>query len=91
LSGPAVGTAPHYIAYGVDLPDKAFVDADCIWMDNGVWIGDESRGVTILESPGIHRITVLVITKDNVEYRGGATVHVLEPGPTSPARRLSSS
>lgn len=80
LSGPAIGTAPHYIAYSVDLPREVLEGADCLWMDNGVWIGDEPRGVKILESPGQHRITVLVVNKDNIEYRGSATVYVLDRG-----------
>jgi hypothetical protein len=54
-------------------------------MDNGVWIGDEARGVKILESPGLHRISVLVVTADNMEYRGTATVQVLDRGPTAAA------
>jgi hypothetical protein len=89
LSGPAVGTAPHYIAYSVDLPRSVLQGADCLWRDNGVWIADDPRGVKILESPGLHRITVLIITKDDVEYRGSATVHVLEPGPTGLSNKVS--
>lgn len=85
LSGPAIGTSPHYLAYAVDLPRPVIDGADFLWMDNGVWIGDESRGVKILESPGLHRITVLVVTRDNVEYRGSATVQVLDRGPTAAA------
>jgi hypothetical protein len=85
LSGPAIGTAPHYLAYGVELPYEQIAGADFLWMDNGVWIGDEPRGVKILESPGLHRITVLIVTKDNAEYRGSATVQVLDRGPTAAA------
>ena len=54
-------------------------------MDNGVWIGDEARVVKILESPGLHRIAVLVVTADNMEYRWTATVQVLDRGPTAAA------
>ncbi len=78
LSGPAVGTAPHYLSYSVSLPRKTIEGADFLWMDNGVWIGDEPRGVKILDTPGLHRISVLIITKSNQEYRGAATVQVLE-------------
>jgi hypothetical protein len=78
LSGPAVGTAPHYIAYSVDLPRTVLDGADCLWMDNGVWISDEPRGVKILETPGQHLITALIVTRANVVYRGSATVFVLE-------------
>ena len=82
LSGPAIGTAPHYIAYSVDLPREVLEGADCLWMDNGVWIGDEPRGVKILESPGQHLITVLAVSRENTEYRGTATVYVLDRGPS---------
>lgn len=85
LAGPAIGTSPHYLAYSVDLPREQTVGADFLWMDNGVWIGDEARGVKILESPGLHRISVLVVTADNMEYRGTATVQVLDRGPTAAA------
>jgi hypothetical protein len=85
LGGPAIGTSPHYLAYSVNLPAGITSGADFLWMDNGVWIGDEPRGVKILESPGLHRISVLVVTRDNVEYRGGATVQVLDRGPTAAA------
>jgi len=85
LNGPSIGTTPHYLAYSVDLPPAMAEGADFLWMDNGLWIGDEPRGVKILESPGLHRISVLIITKDNVEYRGSETVQVLERGPTAGA------
>lgn len=85
LAGPAIGTSPHYLAYSVDLPREQTIGADFLWMDNGVWIGDEARGVKILESPGLHRISVLVVTADNMEYRGTATVQVLDRGPTAAA------
>lgn len=83
ISGPAIGTAPHYLRYSVDLPRDKLAGADYLWMDNGVWIGDEAAGVKILESPGLHFITVLVVTKDDGEYRGQAKVQVLERGPTA--------
>lgn len=85
LGGPSIGTAPHYLRYEVDLPREVIAGSDFLWMDNGVWIGDEARGVKILESPGRHRISVLVVTADNIEYRGDATVHVLDRGPTAAA------
>jgi hypothetical protein len=83
LGGPAIGTSPHYLAYSADLPGDIANGADFLWMDNGVWIGDEARGVRILEAPGLHRISVLVVAKDNFEYRGSATVQVLDRGPTA--------
>ncbi len=85
LGGPAIGTTPHYLRYEVDLPREVIAGSDFLWMDNGVWIGDEARGVKILETPGMHRISVLVVTADNIEYRGSATVHVLDRGPTAAA------
>ncbi len=81
LTGPVVGTAPHYIQYGVDLPTHLLDGADFLWKDNGVWMGDQPSGAKILESPGPHKITVLLVTRDNAEYRGMATVHVLAGGP----------
>lgn len=90
LGGPAIGIAPHYLDYSVDLPRRAMAGADFLWMDNGVWMGDESRGVRILETPGLHRISVLVITKDNQEYRGAATVQVLQrTAQNAPAQRAA--
>ncbi len=78
LSGSSVGTAPHYVMYSVDLPRPVLEGADCLWMLNGMWLGDEPRGVKILETPGQYQISVVVVTRDNVEYRGTATVYVLE-------------
>lgn len=51
--------------------------ADFLWMDNGMWICDEQRGVKILDTPGRHRISVLVVTRDGEEYRGHREVVVL--------------
>jgi hypothetical protein len=83
ISGPAIGTAPHYLRYSVDLPRDKTDGADFLWMDNGVWMGDEAHGAKILESPGLHFITVLVVTKDESEFRGQAKVQVLERAPTA--------
>jgi hypothetical protein len=81
LNGPAIGRAPHWIGYSVDLPSSVVQGADFLWMDNGVWIGDEARGVKILETPGRHEITVLMVSRGNEEYRGSATVQVLDAFP----------
>ncbi|MCG8409422.1 MAG: hypothetical protein MI923_29810 [Phycisphaerales bacterium] len=83
LKGPAIGIAPHYLSYSVDVPAGNTEGADFLWKDNGVWMGDEPNGVKILETPGLHRITVLMVTKDNTEYRGMATVQVLDRGPSA--------
>ncbi len=88
LSGPAIGRAPHWIGYSVELDPSKVVGADFLWMDNGVWIGDEPRGVKILDDPGLHKISVLIVAKDNTVYRGCATVQVLDPYPSS-TNRLS--
>ncbi len=78
VKGPTIGTAPYYLAYGIELPSDVTSGADFLWKDNGVWMGDQPYGVKILETPGVHRITVLMITRDNVEYRGMTTVRVLD-------------
>ncbi len=78
IKGPIVGSAPYYLSYAVDLPEDLLRGADLLWKDNGVWIGDAPRGKKILDSPGVHRITVLLVTRDNKEYRGMATVRVLD-------------
>lgn len=90
FKGPAVGTSPHYLAYSADLPPEQVAGADFLWKDNGVWMGDEAGGVKILESPGLHRITILLVTRDNTEYRGMATVQVLQAGPDSARTALGS-
>jgi hypothetical protein len=74
VKGPTIGTAPYYLAYGIDLPSDITSGADFLWKDNGVWMGDQPYGVKILETPGVHRITVLMITRDN----GMTTVRVLD-------------
>jgi hypothetical protein len=88
FGGPAIGTAPHYLAYAVDLPAHVVEGADFLWMDNGVWMGDEPRGVRILDTPGLHRISVLVITRNNEEYRGAATVQILDRGASTSAGQV---
>jgi len=88
IKGPAVGSAPYYLSYAVDLPPDVLRGADLLWKDNGVWMGDAPLGAKILESPGVHRITVLLVTRDNKEYRGMATVRVLDDAaPTLTSRR----
>lgn len=78
LRGPAIGSSPYYLSYSVDMPPAVTQGADFLWKDNDTWMGDEPNGVKILETPGVHKITVLMVTKDNVEYRGMTTVQVLE-------------
>ncbi len=78
IQGPAVGSAPYYLSYAVDLPRDVLRGADFLWKNNGVWMDDGPRGAKVLDSPGLHRITVLLVTRDNKEYRGMATVRVLD-------------
>lgn len=86
LKGPSIGRTPYFLDYSVELPESVERGADFLWMDNGVWMGDEPRGVELLDTPGIHRISVLVITRDNREFRGTATVHVLKRRPGRASR-----
>jgi len=83
LDGPAIGTAPYYLSYKVNLPGDVIKGADFLWKDNGVWIGDEPQGRKILDAPGLHRVSVLMVTKKNEEYRGMATVQVLDADPSA--------
>ncbi|MFQ5424030.1 MAG: hypothetical protein ACE5F9_08620 [Phycisphaerae bacterium] len=93
IPGAAMGPVPFYLEYAVDLPRSVTRDADILWMDNGVWIGDEPRGVKILDIPGLHRISVLVITRNNQTFRGRAVVQVTATRPSdehaAKARTLS--
>ncbi len=86
LTGPAVGTAPLHIAFAVELPPSVLDGADFLWMDNGMWICDQQRGIKILDRPGRHRISVLVVTRDGEEYRGRREVVVLANEPGDPIR-----
>jgi len=80
LSGPAIGKAPYWINYSIELPRKVTKGADFLWLDNGVWLTDDPSATKVYETPGRHEITVLIVTKNNEEYRGSATVAVLESG-----------
>jgi len=77
LTGETKGYAPHAITYAIDLPGDKLKDADFLWLDNGVWLGDKPTGTKVLESPGLHRISVLVVTKQAEEFRGYTFVNVL--------------
>lgn len=81
LITPSTGTAPLYTSFSVDLPNTLVKDAEFLWMDNGIWICDEPRGNKILDQPGKHRLSVLVVAKDGQEYRGSTDVIVLAKGP----------
>ena len=79
LREPAMGRAPHWIHYSVDLPPETTQGADFLWQDNGVWLNDQPSGVKILETLGRHEITVLIVGKNGEEYRGSIVVEVLDP------------
>lgn len=85
IKGPAVANAPFFLDYGVDLSPEVTRGADFRWYDNGVLLGDEPNGTAILESPGPHEIAVLLITRDNIEYRGASSVQVLADDPSRTA------
>jgi poly(3-hydroxybutyrate) depolymerase len=79
LSGPAISKAPYMVTYRVELPRTLTNGADFLWLDNGVWLNDESYATKLYETPGRHEITVLMITPNNEAYRGRAMVEVFAP------------
>jgi len=85
LSGDPIGQAPHWIKYGVDLPQSITEGADILWMDNDAWLGDRPSDVKYFDTPGRHEITVLVVDKHDRVYRGSASVRVLAPPPKGQA------
>jgi formylglycine-generating enzyme required for sulfatase activity/nucleoid-associated protein YgaU len=80
LSGPRVSRAPYWVGCSVDLPRSVTRGADFLWMDNGVWVGDEPLVMRVFETPGLHEITVLMIASNNDEYRGSAVLTVVSSG-----------
>lgn len=86
LTGPEVGTAPLHIAFAVELPPSVLEGADFIWLDNGLWIGEHQRGAKVLDTPGRHCISVLVVTRGGEEYRGHREVVVLANESGDPTR-----
>ena len=50
--------------------------ADFLWTHNGAPICDAPRGVKVLDTPGVHRLAVLVIAKNGQEFRGSTNVTV---------------
>ena len=79
LGGPSIGVGSMYVAFSTDLPTDLQDGADFLWTNNGVPISDAPRGVKLFDTPGTHRLAVLIITRDGREYRGSTTITVREP------------
>lgn len=77
LTGADVGKAPLYVLLAINLPAEKLRGADIWWMDNGMWVSDEPRFPKILDTPGQHRISVTVVTRDQEEFRGVRKIQVL--------------
>ena len=73
-----IGISPMLMVYTVQIPLGMRKDADILWMDNGEPMPGGISGQKILIEPGRHKVEVLVVTKDNREYRASETVTVLE-------------
>jgi len=74
-----IGTSPLWVAFTADLPPSLRDGADFLWSDNGRPFCYSQRGSTILTEPGVHRIAVLIVTKDNRELTASEKVTVLKP------------
>jgi hypothetical protein len=72
-----IGQSPCWVTFKCLLPATVARGADFLWTDNGVPICNNQKGGVPLVEPGQHRIEVLVITGDERELRGGATVTVI--------------
>lgn len=66
------------ISYTVRMPRQISKGAEVLWIDNGEPISRGISGQITLLEPGQHEISVLVVTKDNREFRDSKTVTVLE-------------
>jgi len=73
-----IGISPMPMSYTVQIPAEMRKDADILWIDNGEPMSRGISGQKILTRPGQHKVEVLVVTKDNREYRASKTVTVLE-------------
>ncbi len=73
-----IGISPMPMSYTVQIPPEMKKDADILWIDNGEPMSRGISGQKILTRPGQHKVEVLVVTKDNREYRASKTVTVLE-------------
>jgi hypothetical protein len=61
------------------MPAEYLRGADILWTDNGMPIGNGPSGQKVLTHAGDHRISALVVTKGDQEYRANTTVTVLAP------------
>lgn len=86
LSGPRNGYGPLYLAFSTDLADDQLKGADFLWSLNGTPICDTARGMKIFDTPGVHTLSVLLITRDGQEYRGSTTVQVQRRGDAGASR-----
>ncbi len=66
------------MSYTVQIPLEMRKGADILWIDNGEPMSRGISGQKTLTEPGRHKVEVLVVTKDNREYRASKTVTVLE-------------
>jgi poly(3-hydroxybutyrate) depolymerase len=74
-----LGIAPLLIDYAVKLPTEHERGADFLWFDNDMPIGNGPSGQKVLTQAGEHRISVLVVTKEDRELRASTNVTVLAP------------
>jgi poly(3-hydroxybutyrate) depolymerase len=74
-----LGIAPLLIDYAVKLPTEHERGADFLWFDNDMPIGNGPAGQKVLTRAGEHKISVLVVTKDDRELRASTNVTVLSP------------
>ena len=73
-----IGISPMLMSYTVQIPLGMREDAEILWIDNGEPMSRGISGQKTLTKPGRHKVEVLVVTKDNREYRASKTVTVLE-------------
>ena len=74
-----LGIAPLLIDYAVKLPAEYERGADFLWFDNDMPIGNGPSGRKVLAHAGEHKISVLVVTRDDRELRASSNVTVLSP------------
>lgn len=73
-----IGISPMLMSYTVHIPSEMRKGAEVLWIDNGEPISRGISGQKTLAQPGQHKIEVLVVTRDNREFRARKTVTVLE-------------
>ncbi|MCP4247058.1 MAG: hypothetical protein GY778_08405, partial [bacterium] len=73
-----IGISPLLVSYSATLPARLQRSAFYLWTDNGEPISNGINGQKFFTEPGVHRLGVLVTTKDGQEYRAGQKITVLE-------------